>query len=196
MRALITACVLSLTLLAAPEAARAADLVATPPLPTASDIKVARGDKGYQIDAVMHAPVPQDVAWEVLIDFDHMPQYQPGLQVSKIVERQPDRLLVRQQGVAKFGPFSSGFESERDIRLVPKTEILSTNVGGTVKYMVSTMKLAPEAGGTLMRYHADIDPGWLPPLLGPAAMRDSTADSFAAMIREMQKRQAAKGGKP
>ena len=196
MRALTSCVLFSFSLLLAPVPALAADPVATPPLPTASDVKVARGNGNFNIDAVMHAPVPPDVAWEVLIDFDHMTSYQPGLAVSKVTERSGNRLLVRQQGIASFGPFSSGFESEREIRLSPKTEILSTNVGGTVKYLVSTMKLAPEPGGTLLRYHAEIDPGWLPPLLGPAAMRDSTAEGFAAMIREMQRRQAAKAGKP
>lgn len=179
---------------AAPLATLAADTAS--PTVSASDVKVSRSDKGYAVDVVMHAPVPQDLAWEVLIDFEHMPSYQPGLQVSKVLERSADHLRVRQQGIAHFGPFSSGYESERDIRLKPKTEITSTNVGGTIKFMVSTMKLAPEATGTLLRYHADIDPGWLPPLLGPSAMRDSTADSFGAMIREMQRRQAAQGGKP
>ena len=163
-----------------------------PPPLSANNIEVQRKNGLFALDAVMHVAVPLDTAWEVLVDFEHMPSYQSDLQVSKVTERQGDRLLVRQQGIAKFGPFSSGFESERDIRQKPKTEILSTNVGGTVKHMVSTMKLAPEPGGTVLRYHAEVDPGWIPPLLGPAAMRDRTAENFSAMFREMQRRQALK----
>ena len=165
-------------------------------LPTASDVQVALQGDLYHVDVTMHAPVLPAIAWDVLLDLDPMTSYQPGLKVSRIVARGPNQLGVHQEGVAHFGPVSSAFTSERVIRVKPKTEIRSTNVGGTIQKMDSIMTLTPEAGGTLLRYHAEIDPGWIPPLLGPAAMRDSTASSFAAMIREMERRQGAKPPNP
>ena len=58
--------------------------------------------------------------------------------------------------------------------------------------MHSVMTLSAEPSGTRLVYHADVEPGfWLPPLVGPAAVRDQTAEQFSALFAEMKKRDAA-----
>ena len=84
------------------------------------DIRVQRHGNAFSIDAVMHAPVPPAIAWEVLTDFEHMPRYQSSLKSSQVLERSPQRVLVQQKGVARFGPFSNAFESVREMQLTPQ----------------------------------------------------------------------------
>lgn len=171
---------------------------AAAPAPAAAvstqDVRVQRQGAAFSIDAVMHAPVPPETAWDVLTDFDHMARYQSNLKTSEVLERGADRLLVRQKGVARFGPFSREFESVREMKLAPPRSIRAQQLSGsTVKHMASLMTLEREEGGTRLSYHADIEPETaLPPLVGPAVVRSETAEQFSAMIREMVRRHQVK----
>ncbi|MBK6869150.1 MAG: SRPBCC family protein [Burkholderiales bacterium] len=155
------------------------------------DVRVQRQGSAFSIDAVLHAPVPLATAWEVLTDFEQMPRYQTNLSRSEVLERSPQRLLVRQQGVARFGPFSSAFDSVREMQLAPPRSIRARQVSGKVlRQMTSLMTLEPEEGGTRLSYHADMEPETsLPPLIGPALVQHETAEQFAAIVREMVRRQ-------
>lgn len=156
---------------------------------TADDVRVARIAGGFTVDMTAHAPVGPERAWEVLTDFEHMAGFVPNLKTSQVMERSDELIRVRQTGTARYGVFWTEFESEREIRLFPPREIRALGVGGNVKRMESLMRLEPEPGGTLLHYHAQVQPDfWLPPLLGPAFVRHETAEQFSAMIREMVRR--------
>lgn len=160
-----------------------------PPAVVADDVRVVRTAGGFTIDMAAHAPVGPELAWEVLTDFDHMASFVPNLKTSQVTERSSDLLRVRQTGTARYGVFWTDFESEREIRLRFPREIRSLGIRGNVGHMESLMRLEPEPGGTLLRYHAQIQPDfWLPPLLGPAFVQHETAEQFSAMIREMVRR--------
>lgn len=161
------------------------------------DVRVRRQGSAFSVEVVMQAPVPPAVAWEVLTDFERMPRYQKDLKSSEVLERAPERMLVRQQGLARIGPFSRAFESTREMTLTPQRSIRARQVSGsTLKQMSSLMTLEPAAGGTRLTYHANMEPeSELPPLFGPAFVQHEMAQQFSATIREMVRRQAA-AGKP
>ena len=120
-----------------------------------------------------------------------MPRYQSSLKSSQVLERGPQRVLVQQKGVARFGPFSNAFESVRELQLTPQRSIRAQQVSGSaLKQMASLMTLEPEEGGTRLTYRADMEPETaLPPLVGPAMVQHETAAQFSAMVREMVRRQ-------
>jgi len=154
------------------------------------DVRVERVGDSFTVDLRMYAPVAPELAWAVLIDFERMAEFIPNLTHSQILERGEDTLQIRQKGVARYGPFSSSFESTREIRLTPKREIRAHGVGGNVKRMESLMRLEAEGDGTRLTYHAEVLPDfWLPPMVGPSFVRHETAEQFSAMIREMLRRQ-------
>jgi len=116
----------------------------------------------------------------------------PSLESSRVQEHSPTTLKLTQTGVAKYGVFSSHFESIREITLVPQREIQALGVGGTVPHAESRMQLLAEGSGTRMVYHAKVQPGGLfPPFIGPDLVRHQTAQQFSAMVQEMQRRAAA-----
>ena len=144
---------------------------------------------GFSVDVQMHAPVPPALAFAVLTDFEHMAQFIPDLHSSQVQERQGTVLVVAQQGTARWGPVSMAFDAVRELRLNPPIEIRSRLLRGSMKRLDSLMQLEEVAGGTLLRYHAEGEPGqWFPPVVGPALVRQETADQFNAMLREMQRR--------
>ncbi|QTQ35552.1 Polyketide cyclase/dehydrase family protein [Aromatoleum petrolei] len=153
------------------------------------DVRVERSANGFTVDMLAHAPVTPALAWEVLTDFDHMAGFVPNVRTSRVTERGDGYVRVQQSGVAGYGVFWTNFESVREIRFFPPSEIRAQGVGGNVKRMESLMRLDAEPGGTLLRYHAEVQPDfWLPPLLGPAFVRHETAEQFSAIIREMVRR--------
>jgi carbon monoxide dehydrogenase subunit G len=139
----------------------------------------------------MIAPVPVEVAWQVLTDFDHMARFIPNLERSAVMHRAGNRLRIEQQGKAYFGPFSMAFGSTRDVELMPMREVRARQVTGTAKSMESSMRFSAVPEGTRLDYRADIIPDiYLPPLFGPSTIRREMADQFSAILNEMRLRAA------
>lgn len=175
----------SLALLARSSGGQAAE-----PAVRDQDVHVERANGGFVVDVVMHTPVQPAQAWLVLTDFEHMASFVPNLKSSRVLERGEGGLKVYQQGVARYGLFSASFESLREIRLTPYSEIRAHGLGGNFQRMESLMRLEPEGGGTRLSYHAEALPGfWFPPMIGPALVRHETAEQFSAMLDEMRRRQ-------
>ncbi len=159
-----------------------------PPVVAESDIQVERSGDHFIVDLTMHAPVPPARAWAVLTDFEHMASFVPNLTSSQITERGENKLKITQTGVARYGVFSSKYESVREIYLSPPNEIRAHGVGGNVSHLESVMRLEADGTGTKLTYHAEAAPDfWFPPVIGPALVRHETAEQFNAMLREMLK---------
>jgi carbon monoxide dehydrogenase subunit G len=168
----------------APVAALAAPSVAD------ADVQVERDGAVFRLDVVMHAPVPQALAYAVLIDFDRMASFIPNLKTSQVLSRQGSLWTVRQTGTARWGLLALDFESVRELVLEPPQSLRARAIGGSFRRMDSRMLLTPEPGGTRLHYHAEGEPGdWFPPLIGPALIRHETAEQFTAMLQEMVRRQ-------
>lgn len=162
----------------------------TPAVPDDA-VRVERAGPSFSVDLVMHAPVAPSLAWAVLTDFAHMADFVPNLTRSEILESRDNLIKVGQKGTARYGFFSTDFESVRDIRLAPPNEIRAHGIGGNIKRLESVMQLEAEPGGTRLHYHAEVVPGfWFPPMIGPALVRHETAEQFSAIIGEMVRRQA------
>lgn len=154
-------------------------------------VTVAQSEGAFIIDATMDVPVPPGTAWEVLTDFDHMTSILVNLKSSKVASRDGNTWVVRQDGVATFGPLSFAFASEREIRLEPMQRIKARNLSGTVKRMESDTRIIPLNPGVQISYHAEIVPGsLLARMFGVPFVRHEVEDQFHALIREMLRRHA------
>lgn len=157
---------------------------------TQRDIVVERSGDTFTVGLNVVLPVQQSVAWAVLTDYEHMATFVPSLASSEVLERSESRVKVRQQGVARYGPFASAFESVRDIQLTPPSGIRSRTIGGNLRRVDSLTRLQPEPAGTRLLYHTEVEPGvWFPPVVGPAVVREQTARQFTAMLGEMRRRE-------
>jgi carbon monoxide dehydrogenase subunit G len=176
----------AVALAALPTAAPGADV--TPAVPD-REVRVERSGGSFTVDLLAHVPVSASQAWAVLTDFEHMAEFIPNVTSSQVLERSEFFVRVSQKGTARYGIFKADFDSLREIRLMPTREIRAHGVGGNIKRMESVMQLEPEAGGTRLQYHAEVQPEfWMPPLIGPAIVRHETAEQFSAIIDEMIRR--------
>lgn len=157
----------------------------------ASEVKVdAHKDADLvKIDAEFSVAVSKEQAWQVMVDFEHMPQFLPQLQSSHILSKNGDHLRVAQVISVPLSLFNYHYESMRDIDLKPHSEIRVASVGGSEVYK-SIAQLKVSAGQTVISYHAE----WQPEsglLAGFAldTMRSQIRQQFMAMQQEMLKRQ-------
>jgi hypothetical protein len=60
----------------------------------------------YSVTAAFAVPESPHTVMKVLTDYARIPAYMPDVQISRIVERTPDGLVVEQQAVSRFMMFS------------------------------------------------------------------------------------------
>jgi len=152
-------------------------------------VRVERDSETITVDAEMLVPVPPHEAWAVLADYEHFTDFAPNMQVSRIVSKTGETLLVEQKGHARYGLLSFSFDSLREVELSPPETIKTRMIKGNMKKMETVTRLAAEGCGTRILYHNEAVPDfWLPPLIGPALIRHEVAEQFGAFIREMLRR--------
>lgn len=141
------------------------------------------------IDVSMLVAATPRETWDVLTDYDHMPQFLPNLQSSKILSKSPTRLEVAQKGGATHGPISITFDVVRDVQLKPYSEIVSHVISGDLKKVDGTTRLSPEGNGTRITFHSESIPNvWVPPGIGPTLIENETRGQFGDMRAEIMKR--------
>ena len=153
-------------------------------------IDVQRDGEAYVVDAVFYAPVAPKLAFEVLADFDQMSKYVPNVRESRIVSREGNVLLIRQQGVARFGLLSFPYVSERQIELTPPLFIRSRQVQGNMRKLQSQTNVVAEGDGAKIVYHAELVPSAITAgVLSKNFVAHEIEQQFNAFVDEMLRRQ-------
>lgn len=150
---------------------------------------IVQNDDGYVANVVMFAPVAPAVAWNVLTDFENMQKWVPNVRESKVAARDGNTVTVEQKGVARFGLLSFPYESARRMQLDPQTSIQSTQVSGSMRRLVSLMKVSPEGAGTRLDYKLEIEPaGIAATVMSKKFLQHEVTEQFTAIVGEMVKR--------
>ena len=154
-------------------------------------VKVQKNGDASVIDLTVTVPATPQETWDVLVDFDHMPQFLSNLQSSKILEKNGNVWKVAQKGQSAHAGFSFAFESVREVELKPFETIRSHLISGTMKKHEGLTQLYPSGSGTRIVYHAEsIATLWLPPLVGPSVVEGDVRKQFQDMAAEISRRKA------
>jgi len=152
-------------------------------------IEVVRAADAYVADLTMFAPVPGGLAWTVLTDFEHQPEWVPNLRESKVIESDGNTLTIEQRGVAKFGIASFPYVSVRQIVLEPERTVRAKQLKGSLRRVESLMTLSPDGNGTQLQYHLEMVPtGLASAVLSEDFLRHELTEQFSAIIAEMVRR--------
>jgi hypothetical protein len=152
---------------------------------------VPDSDGGFVANVVMFAPVPANIAWDVLTDFDHAAAWVPNVRESKVVAREGNTLNVEQHGAAKFGLATFNYSSMRQIQLDPQRTVHSLQLkpDSNVRRFESLMTLTPDSNGTQLSYHLEMAAAGLATLaLSKDALEKSLREQFTSIIAEMVRR--------
>ncbi len=151
-------------------------------------VRVDRQGDEIVIDVEAEVSVAPKVAWAVLTDYEHMASFVSSLTASSVVTKKGNSLQVAQAGEQHYGPFRFAFNTVRAVELVPESEIRSRLVKGTFKSFESITRITTRGATTLIIHHGSYVPDTIvPPLIGPAVIREKTAEQFRELIAEMYK---------
>ena len=140
------------------------------------------------VDSSYKVPVSLDKAWEVLIDFDNMATFLPGLNESHVISQNGSRLEIEQRGCTRFGIFSLDYSSRREILLQPMRNIRSHSLSGNVRIDGETT-LNTDKDGTRVTYHAVAVPDFPGGVeFGASMLEDQMREQIRAYISEMTRR--------
>jgi carbon monoxide dehydrogenase subunit G len=152
-------------------------------------IDIAQDSDRYIANVVMFAPVPINVAWDVLVDFDHMARWVPNVRESKATATEGNTVTVEQRGVAKFGIASFPYVSVRQMQLDPQKTVRATQVKGSMRSLESLMTVAADGGGTRLTYHLEMVPsGLAATVLSKEFLQHELTEQFTAIVEEMVRR--------
>lgn len=150
---------------------------------------ITQKDDTYVATIVMFSPAPLETAWSVLTDFDNMSKWVPNVKESSVKGKDGNTLTIEQKGTARFGLLSFPYTSVRRMELEPLKSILSTQVQGSMKKVVSLMKLTPESTGTRLDYRIELIPsGIAATVMSKDFLKNELTEQFTAIVGEMNKR--------
>jgi hypothetical protein len=152
-------------------------------------VEITENGGTYVANVVMEAEVPPKIAWDVLTDFGNMEKWVPNVQESKILSSNGNQLTIQQKGTAKFGIASFPYTSVRTMELEPGKSILSTQVSGSMRKLVSLMRVSANGTGTRLDYRLEMVPSTAVGLvMSKDFLRSELTDQFTAIVGEMVRR--------
>ncbi len=154
------------------------------------EVGLERHGDDLVLDAQADVAASREIAWAVLIDYDHLARFIPDMTKSQAVDRHDAVVHVRQEGHTGFVPVQRDFWLLLEVRETPQTRIDMKRVDGTFTRFEASYAIqdAPR-GGVHIVYHASFDPAMpVPDWLGLGYVRGTARERFEAVIKEMQRR--------
>jgi uncharacterized protein YndB with AHSA1/START domain len=156
-------------------------------------VKVDTRDELVVIDVDFEVAATAREVWNVLTDFEGMPKFISGVERSRVIARSGRTWRVEQKGVSSAGPLSFSYDSVREIKLTPYSEIQAHALSGSMKKMDSLTRLTAGRGTTRVNYHAESIPQTALPLgIGTSFIESRMRAQFGEMRAEILRRKAAR----
>jgi polyketide cyclase/dehydrase/lipid transport protein len=154
-------------------------------------VHVQKDGQNIAVDVDCTVDAPWEIVWEVLTDYDHMPQFLSNLEYSGVTSRAGNVLRVHQRGKVSRGPLTLRFDNVREVELVPLREIRSTLISGDMKASAFTTRIVEIDARIHVVNSGTYTPSiWVPPVVGPAVIEAETRKQYGAMRAEILRRSA------
>jgi ribosome-associated toxin RatA of RatAB toxin-antitoxin module len=155
-------------------------------------VDVERVDSVVRIDATIHARASAELCYSVMTDFDHLADFLPGLQSSRIVSLPGEPLRLRQVGRSVLGFPILAVDVTLAVILDPPREFTFMKITGNLRQMRGTWRFTGGTTECAIDYHAEIEPDfWVPPLIGPLLIKQQVRAQAKALVAEIHRRAQA-----
>ncbi len=153
-------------------------------------LKAVRHGDSFEVEAAAEFEAQVTLAWEVLTDYERLPEFIPGMNSSRIVSRSNRRVIVDQNGEARLLFFSFPIEVRLEVQEFPYERIVSRAIGGNFKELSGSYTLEARGRHLLLHYTGSLTPDFgIPPLIGTFLVRNTVEKRFGAMVDEIIRRQ-------
>ena len=166
-------------------------IVAAGAAATLETVVVTHDDGRYKLTARAYMQAPREAIFVILTDYDHMGRLSSTYKEYGFLEPAPDGVPIvftRMEGCVLF--FC------RSLRRVERMEARAPGFIRTVglpehsdfRYTLSEWWLEPDAGGTQIVYHLEMEPDfWVPPLIGPWILERRLQRGGAAAVDRIER---------
>ena len=168
----------------------------SPPAGAADVALVVREAHGvYDVHGEFTAAVPQQVAWDVLSDYEHIGEFVHSVRSSRLVTSPGGHRVLRQQASAGFFPFRRTIRVELALAEDPGRRITFRDVlGRDFRHYAGAWTLRHGPAGTEVAYELAAEPRTsAPALLGRGVMAHGARDLLTQVRAEMLRRAALPG---
>ena len=163
----------------------------------AQDVGVDAQLRGNALAITTHATIraPLPVIWQTLTDYDHLAEFIPGMRMSRVLQRRGATVIVEQIGEAKFlifhYPIDVVVQSDEHYPATIAVHVLSGNLRRLAgAYRIETVPGTRER--FVLHWQGIIEPDIpLPLFITAPGLRETVADQFVGMVREIERRRSA-----
>lgn len=174
-----------------------------------AQVDVALDGETYVVHASAQVAADQRVVWETLTDYGRLREFVPGVTRARVLKRSGNQLTIEQSGVFSVFVLDLPVQLRLAVQHTPYTGVLarlapwppeageSTLRSFSARYSLTPIAL-PQGPGVRLDYDASFAltqplPPIIASLFGIDAVRRTMHEQFAAMLREIERRQAATG---
>jgi len=159
---------------------------------TITNIDIRRMEETYVVDLTLWVAAPRELAFEVLVDFEHMASWVPQVRESRVLRHEAGRATVEYQGAVRLGFLAIPFTTVREVEFARPYWIRTSQLKGTMKRHESRITFTDEDKGTRLDYHAEMVPGPIAALVtNPQRVELELREHFEAIAAEILRRQEA-----
>lgn len=157
-----------------------------------TSLDVRQTDEAYVVDLTLWVAAPRELAFDVLVDFEHMANWVPNLRESQVLRREAGRATVEYQGAVPLGFLEVPFTTVREVEFTRPEWIRTSQLKGTMKRHESRITFTADGKGTRVDYHAEMAPGAIAALVtNPQRVEHELREHFEAIAAEILRRQGA-----
>jgi len=157
---------------------------------TAEEFSLTASRSGDAVEIAATAPLnaAPDVAWRVLTDYERYADFIPGMEASRVISREGDRLVVEQRGSARWLWLSRPVIVRLAVTETPRSVVMSKLLSGTIRDVQGRYELVRDSERLRLVYTGRIVPdetrvGYFDLL----AVRANASRQFGALVEEIER---------
>lgn len=137
-----------------------------------------------RVTAEIDTTVNRDIAWKVLSDYNRWAEFIPDMQVSRVVSRPGEPLLVEQRGVIPWMP-NFPLVVIASVQETPGKGLRFQRVAGNIRAIEGEWRIQGRKKIRLV-YRSTVEPGFpLPPKMSTEIFKHDAKVKLEAMAQEM-----------
>ena len=138
----------------------------------------------YQVNARGEVAAAPAAVWQVLTDYERMPEFVPDLRQARVLARDGDQVTVEQDGAVHFLFFRRAIHLVVQVHEQPIAQIDIRLVDGDMRVYTCRWRLVPlETGGTALVYSGTLAPKfYVPGMLGANMVGSDIKKMLAAVL--------------
>lgn len=168
-----------------------------PALAETIEVNAEREGDGGAVKVQVHMSLPFKYAevWDVLNDYEHMPQFVPDIHGAELIRSGTDFKQVRLKGESTLLFLHFPIQIVMEVKYLSGTHVSLKSLEGNLGVR-GDVHLAPDGNGTRVAYVAHLRPSfWLPPVIGPYVIGLQIRRQFEGQVAEMYRRRDSKQAK-